>query len=231
MDPNRAGCGRPVTNALDELYEGRFSNREAIAKFEIWREIVAYLSRWIDPNEAVLDVACDRGYFVRWIRARERWASDIRDMRESLPADVRFVHSSGLELESVVGAQRFGTIFMSNYLEHLFSRDVVVEQLRVAARLLRPGGRLIVLQPNIRLVGQRYWDFIDHHVALTDQSLVEAAELANLRTVKLIPRFLPYSTKSRLPSTPLLVRAYLAFPPAWWLLGKQTLYVGTPGPA
>ena len=133
-----------------------------------------------------------------------------------------------LELESEVGTQRFGTIFMSNYLEHLFSRDVVAEQMRVAARLLLPGGHLIVLQPNIRFVGQRYWDFIDHHVALTDGSLEEAAQLASLRTVKIIPRFLPYSTKGRLPSSPMLVRAYLRFPPAWWVLGKQTLYVGTP---
>ena len=84
-----------------------------------------------------------------------------------------------------------------------------------------------MLQPNIRYVGQRYWDFIDHHVALTDRSLVEAAELASLQTVKLIPRFLPYSTKGRLPTNPLLVRAYLRFPPAWRLLGKQTLYIGT----
>lgn len=227
MDPRGTHDRAPVTGALNELYEGRFSNREVMAKFEVWREIVAYLSRWIDPSEAVLDIACDRGYFIRWVHARERWASDVRDMRESLPADVRFVHSSGLELESDVGSQRFGTIFMSNYLEHLFSRDVVVEQLRVAARLLVPGGHVIVLQPNIRLVGQRYWDFIDHHVALTDRSLVEAADLAGLRTTQVFPRFLPYSTKGRLPSTPLLVRAYLHFPPAWLLLGRQTLYVGT----
>ena len=85
-----------------------------------------------------------------------------------------------------------------------------------------------MLQPNIRFVGQHYWDFIDHHVALTERSLVEAAELAGLRTVKLVPRFLPYTTKGRLPSSPALVRAYLRFPPAWWLLGKQTLYVGSP---
>ena len=216
-----------MTKALDELYEGRFSDREIKAKFEIWREIVAYLSRWIDPNEAVLDIACDRGYFLRWVHARERWASDIRDMRASLPADVHFIHTSALELESEVGSQRFGTIFMSNYLEHLFSRDVVVEQLRVADRLLLPGGHVIVLQPNIRLVGPRYWDFIDHHVPLTDRSLVEAAELAGLRTVKVIPGFLPYSTKGRLPNNPFLLRAYFRFPPAWWFLGKQTLYVGT----
>ena len=87
---------------------------------------------------------------------------------------------------------------------------------------------MIVLQPNMRLVGPRYWDFIDHRVALTERSLLEAAELANLRTVELITRFLPYSTKGRLPTAPGLVRAYLRFRPAWWLMGRQTLYVGTP---
>ena len=167
-------------------------------------------------------------YFLRWVQASERWATDIRDVRDTLPPDVEFVRASGLELESALGGKQFGTIFMSNYLEHLDSSDAVVEQMRVAARLLLPGGNLIVLQPNIRFVGQHYWDFIDHHVALTERSLVEAAELAGLRTVKLVPRFLPYTTKGRLPSSPALVRAYLSFPPAWWLLGKQTLYVGSP---
>lgn len=104
----------------------------------------------------------------------------------------------------------------------------MVEQLRVAHRLLRPGGRVIVLQPNIRLVGGAYWDFIDHRVALTE-SLVEAGELAGLRAVAVLTRFLPYSTKGCLPVHPLLVRAYLRFPPAWWLFGRQTLYVAEAG--
>src|SRR5436309_2517447 len=38
--------------------------------------------------------------------------------------------------------------------------------------------------------------------------------------------FLPYAPKGRLPQGPAFVRAYLAFPPAWLLFGKQTLYVG-----
>ena len=84
---------------------------------------------------------------------------------------------------------------------------------------------MIVLQPNIRLVGGRYWDFIDHRVALTDVSLTEAAELAGLRPRMLIKRFLPYTTKARLPTRPLLVRAYLKVRPAWLLLGKQSLLV------
>ena len=55
----------------ERAHEGRSSDREVAAKVEIWREIVAYLSRWIDPNEAVLDIACDRGYFLRWVHARQ----------------------------------------------------------------------------------------------------------------------------------------------------------------
>jgi SAM-dependent methyltransferase len=215
-----------VTRLLPELYQARFDEREVSAKDAVWREIVRYLRRYIDLEAPVLDLACDRGHFIRWVDARERWATDIRDMAAALPSQVQFVQASGLELAGLLPADHFGTIFMSNYLEHLESSDAVIDQLRVASGLLRPGGRVVVLQPNIRLVGPRYWDFIDHRVALTERSLLEAAELAGLATVDLITRFLPYSTKGRLPTAPALVRAYLAFRPAWWLMGKQTLFVG-----
>jgi SAM-dependent methyltransferase len=217
-----------VREAPSDLYEARFSEGEASAKDAVWREIVRYLAQWVDPSTPLVDIGCDRGHLLRWVRASERWGVDIRDVAAALPPDVRFVHASGLEVADRVPAGYFGTVLMSNYLEHLESGDAVIAQLRVAAKLLRPGGNLIVLQPNIRLVGQAYWDFIDHRVALTENSLGEAAEMAGLRTVRLITRFLPYSTKSHLPTNPVLVRAYLRVPAAWWLLGKQTLYVGTP---
>jgi SAM-dependent methyltransferase len=215
-----------VTGTLPDLYQARFDEREVSAKDAVWRETVRFLQRYIDADAPLLDLACDRGHFIRFARASERWATDIRDVKASLPDEVTFVQASGLDLAAHLPAGHFGTVFMSNYLEHLESGDAVIEQLRVASELLRPGGRVIILQPNIRLVGPRYWDFIDHKVALTDRSLLEAAELAGLRTVDLITRFLPYSTKGRLPSHPLLVRAYLACRPAWLVLGRQTLFVG-----
>lgn len=214
-----------MSRLLPELYDARFDEREVSAKDAVWLEIVAYLQRYVDAGAPILDIACDRGHFIRWVRGLERWATDIRDMRPALPEDVRFVQASGLDLASVIPNGYFGTVFMSNYLEHLETSDAVVEQLRVVRQLLRPGGRAIVLQPNIRLVGPRYWDFIDHKVALTERSLLEAAELAQLHTVELITRFLPYSTKGRLPTDARLVRAYLRLRPAWWLLGRQTLLV------
>lgn len=212
-----------------DLYDVRFAANETAAKDRIWREIVAYLGRWIDPSAPVLDIGCDRGHFIRFVDASERWATDVRDVSAALPSDVRFLLGSGLDLTELAPPGHFGTVFMSNYLEHLPTQEAVVRQLDVARQLLRPDGKVIVLQPNIRLVGPRYWDFIDHKVALTESSLVEAASIAGLRTVDLIVRFLPYSTKGRLPADPRLVRLYLRLPFAWRFLGRQTLYIGTPG--
>jgi ubiquinone/menaquinone biosynthesis C-methylase UbiE len=210
---------------LSSIYARRFSPADGATQDRIWREITAHLQRHV-PAGPVLDIGCDRGHFIRNVEAAERWAVDLREVGAELPGDVKFTRASGLELDKVLPTSYFGAVFMSNYLEHLDSAGAVIEQLRVARELARPGGRVIVLQPNIRLVGGAYWDFIDHKVALTDTSLVEAAGLAGLRTVSVTPRFLPYTTKSRLPQHPALVRAYLKCPPAWLLMGKQTLYVG-----
>lgn len=211
---------------LKEVYDLRFDERDRAAKDAIWRELGRFFQRYIKPDGKVIDIACDAGYFIRNVHAAERWATDIRPVGDELPRDVRFVRASGLELDSVVPNDYFDLAFFSNYLEHLPSTEAVLEQLRVAHALLKPGGRVLILQPNIRLVGGSYWDFIDHQTALTEKSLAEAARMSGFRTEQVIARFLPYTTKSRLPQSPALVRAYLAFPPAWLLFGKQTLYVG-----
>jgi SAM-dependent methyltransferase len=211
---------------LRRVYSRRFSEADAEQKHAIWREIARYLQRYVREDGAVLDIACDRGYFICHVQAGEKWASDVRDMRGLLPDSIRFVRSEGVVLDQHLPCRYFDVVFMSNYLEHLESGECVIEQLRTVARLLKPTGVLVILQPNIRLVGESYWDFIDHKVALTEKSLVEAADLAGFRTRDLITRFLPYTTKSRFPQRPSFVRTYLRFRPAWFLLGKQTLYVG-----
>jgi SAM-dependent methyltransferase len=211
---------------LKEVYEQRFSEEDQVAKEAIWKELGRFLQRYIVPDARVLDIACDLGYFIRNIRASERWATDIRDVAGSLPKDVHFVRASGLELAEVLPNDNFDLAFFSNYLEHLPSTEAVLQQLRVTFSILKPGGKVLILQPNIRLIGGSYWDFIDHQTALTEKSLAEAAVMAGFTTKKVIARFLPYTTKSRLPQHPALVRAYLAFPPAWLVLGKQTLYLG-----
>ena len=212
----------------ETVYDLRFGEHERSAKEVVWREIGRFLQRrYIPTNAKVMDIGSDTGYFIRNIAAAERWASDLRDTSASMPDEVRFLQSDGLALAEVAPNDYFDVVFMSNYLEHLDSAETVIEQLRVAHRLLRVGGRLVVLQPNIKLVGPAYWDFIDHRVPLTEESLGEAARFAGFNELEVIRSFLPYSVKGRLPAHRLLVRLYLAFPPIWRLMGKQTLYVGT----
>lgn len=214
-------------SAAVSIYDLRFGERERSAKEHVWRELGRFLqARYLPTAARVMDLATDAGYFIRNVTAEERWASDLRDMSAQMPPGVRFLQSDGLLLGEVAPNNYFDVVFMSNYLEHLDAAETVIEQLRVVRRLLRVGGQVIVLQPNIKLVGNAYWDFIDHRVALTDESLVEAATFAGFETVDLIRRFLPYSVKGRLPTSARLVRAYLGFRPAWWLMGRQTLYVG-----
>ena len=213
---------------LDRIYEHRFGHGDALEKDRVWKEIARYLQRWVPAGARVLDVACDLGYFIRNVEAGERWATDLRDVSSSLGPGVRFVQVDGLSLGDAVPHDYFDVVFVSNYLEHLPNRDAVVTQLAEIRAVMKRDARLIVLQPNIRYVGAAYWDFIDHHVALTDRSLVEAASAAGFEVERLIRQFLPYTTKSRLPRSSWLVRAYLRVPLAWRIMGKQTLLIARP---
>jgi SAM-dependent methyltransferase len=226
FDPDEAPGRNAPPIVLKEVYEQRFDEADQARKEAIWRELGRFFQRYIGPQDRVVDIACDLGYFIRNIRAGERWATDIRDVGATLPPDVHFIRASGLDLADVLPNDSFDLAFFSNYLEHLASTEAVLEQLRVAFALLKPGGKVLILQPNIRLIGGSYWDFIDHQTALTEKSLAEAATMAGFRTRQIIARFLPYTTKSRFPQHPLLVRAYLHVPPAWLMFGKQTLYIG-----
>jgi len=216
-----------VNSGVDEtaIYAGRFPAAETERRYGMWQEIGAYLQRYVPRDSVVLDIGAGEGYLIASLAARERWATDLRPPLESLAPLMRFVRGSGLEPDASLVRGAFDRVLMSNYLEHLPSADHVIRQFQVVHDLLRPGGQVIVLQPNVRYVGGAYWDFIDHKVPLTHHSLDEAATLAGLRMVRTVVRFLPYTTKGRLPVDRRLVRLYLRVPLVWRLMGQQTLYI------
>lgn len=106
-------------------------------------------------------------------------------------------------------------VMISNVLEHLSGRDEIMRLLLDIRALLKKNGSLLIIQPTIDLVGQRYWDFFDHIVPMTRASLLEALMIAGFSTKQYIPRFLPYSTKLFLPMPTFLLTLYLAIP--WFL--------------
>lgn len=56
MDSNGSGRGADLMADLDKVYWTRFPEAAEASKDRIWREIVAYLERWIDPAAPVLDI-------------------------------------------------------------------------------------------------------------------------------------------------------------------------------
>jgi SAM-dependent methyltransferase len=122
-------------------------------------------------------------------------------------------------------ASSVDVVLMSNFLEHLRSKEEVLKTLADVSSILRAGGVLLILQPNIRYAYKEYWDFFDHHLPLSDKSLVEALRITGFEIERLVPRFLPYTTKSAKPRYAFLVRAYLHCPLAWKIMGKQMFVV------
>ena len=59
-------------------------------------------------------------------------------------------------------------------------------------------------------------------MVLTDRSLVEGLEATGFTVVELRVRFLPFTSRSRLPRWPWAVSLYLRVRPLQWLLGSQT---------
>jgi len=209
-----------------KLYRNRFSQREQDAKDRIWRVLVEhFFQRYVALDATVLDLACGYGEFIRHVRAARKIAVDINaDSGARLPPPIEF-HLSPATRLSFLADDSVDVCFTSNFLEHLPSKTVVDEVLAEVHRVLRPGGRFVALQPNIKYAYAEYWDFYDHHTALSHLSAAEGVTLAGFDVVELIDRFLPFSTKSALPKHPALVRAYLACPWAWKVLGKQFLIV------
>ena len=182
---------------------------------------------------AVLDLACDRGDFIRNIDAVVScWACDMRYMSRSICRSRRPVR--GRPMVSL-SRRRF-------QLDHFDPR--VHEQLPRAPaewgdagcgaaacrplRVLKPGGRAMVLQPNIRLDRAAYWDFIDHNVALTEKSLVEAAVARGLPYGHADHALPPVYDERAAPRCRAGSRGSICgLPPAWFVFGKQTLYVGS----
>jgi hypothetical protein len=93
---------------------------------------------------------------------------------------------------------------------------------------LVPGGVLALMGPNFKYCARDYFDCADHLLALTHVSVQELLFAARYRVTEVVPRFLPFSFRSRLPASPRLTRWYLRMPMLWPLRGKQFLILATP---
>ena len=214
--------------ALKELYAHRFGPKERAQKEALWKVLCqSFFQRYVSESDVVVDLGAGYCEFINNIRCGRKVAVDLNEeTRQYAAGDVTVILEPAGAVASLEDASA-DIVFASNLFEHLPSKEALVSVLREIRRLLRPGGRLLVLQPNIRYAYKEYWDYFDHYLPLSHLSLSEVLLLEGFTIDEVRPRFLPYTVKSRLPKLPLLARLYLYLRPLHMLVGKQMFLVAS----
>lgn len=193
------------------------------ARRGVWREIVRYVAADVGPVETVIELGPGYGDFIDQYPAKRRIAFDLNpETRAWIGPEVE-LHvdcASGL---ATLPAESADLVFASNFLEHL-DAPAVEEILEAAHRVLRPGGRIALIQPNHRRCAEHYFDDPTHVTVFDDRNIREWLVCAGFRVTRVDPGLLPFSMKSRAPKWPLLVRLYLHSP--WRPLAAQMYVVG-----
>jgi SAM-dependent methyltransferase len=213
----------PDRDQLKTIYARRFEATTAYRN-EIWKVLTGcFFNRWVRPEHDVLDLGCGYGEFINNISCARKWAMDLNpETARRVQPGIEFLQQD-CSAPWPLPENRLDVVFTSNFFEHLPDKACLTRTIQQAYRCLKPGGKLVALGPNIKYLAGRYWDFFDHHVALTEQSLVEALEIEGFRVTEVIDRFLPY-TMQKAPQYPVFfVRLYVAVPLVWRFMGGQFL--------
>lgn len=209
------------------LYDIRFNQTGVEKRRAVWRVLCdSFFSKLVPADATILDIACGYGEFINHIVAKKKYAIDLNtDSPAHLNPDVTFLHTVATDL-SALPQNAFDVVFTSNFLEHLRDKSQLDLVLSQVMGLLKSGGKLIVVGPNIRYAYAEYWDFYDHYLPLSHLSLVEAMMLAGFQPERVVDRFLPYTMNNGAPTADFIIKTYLKLPFAWKIFGKQFLVVG-----
>jgi len=194
---------------MDKYFNTRFSydKRREI----VWKVICKFLERYIDINDVVVDIGAGYCDFINNIKAKEKYAVDLYD-------DFRYYANS--DIKTFVGdctnlyffeANFFDVFFSSNLLEHLTLQQIM-QTLKEFNRVLKQNGKLILLLPNFKYCYKKFYDDYTHITPLTEYSICDILKTQGFEILRVFPKFLPFSLKSKFPVSTFLVKLYLVLP-------------------
>ncbi|MDD5678981.1 MAG: class I SAM-dependent methyltransferase [Kiritimatiellae bacterium] len=203
---------RPAASELSRIYPATYQSYS----FHKNRNLTFMIRNWILerrrmrsfmpllPEEgAVLDIGCGDPCFLEALRRMgsrklQLWGNDINPAVLAHLETAGFKAAEGRFEEINLPAGSFNVIFMRNIIEHVANP---MDMLAKAFRLLRPGGKLIVLTPNTDCLSARffknsYWFeyHIPRHWTLFDPiSFSRAARECGFKVTAIKFRHSPYS--------------------------------------
>jgi SAM-dependent methyltransferase len=210
---------------LTQIYENRFSGHENYRK-RVWKILIHdFFSKWVKSTDHILDLGCGYGEFINHISCEVRHAMDLNPKTKSLLDKEIIFHQQDCSESWEIGHNSLDLVFTSNFFEHLPNKESLDRTMGEIKKTLKPGGRIIAMGPNISVLKGKYWDFWDHHVPLSEQSLCELLRIHDFTIEQSYSKFLPYNMV-RVKERPLfLVSLYLKIPFLWKLFGKQFLII------
>ena len=153
------------------------------------REIVGSSVRWLEAgeNKRLLDVGCGNGRFLDQMRQLgwkvagiEPDGEAVSVAREKFDLDVLL----GSLVEARFADGHFDAITMNHVIEHVSDP---IELLKECRRVLKPGGKLVVVTPNINSMGYHvfgeYWRGLEvprHLTLFSPQALRSCAKSAGM---------------------------------------------------
>jgi SAM-dependent methyltransferase len=206
---------------MNTYYKTRYEYDERRNK--VWKAITELLQKYIDPqHDSVLDLGSGYCNFINNIQAKKKYAVDIQASSGGYVSDdVVFYSSTSSDLH-MFPDKLIDVVFSSNLFEHL-SDDGLHKTFQEISRITSDNAKLIIIQPNYRYCYKEYFDDYTHKKVFSHVSLVDFVKLYHFEPLKLYPRFLPLTFKSKFPNSYLLTKLYLYSP--FKFLAKQMLLV------
>lgn len=160
--------------ATDELYvQGGAGRAQTFAR------CARLLERWRRPPGRLLDVGCAAGFFVK-AAAERGWDACGVEPCAWLAAWGRQHITPQLHATTLAGAQfpdaSFDVLTMWDVLEHV---PDPMSELRECARVLKPGGLLVINFPDFssvsaRLTGRHWWFLLSNHLYYFSRRVMRA---------------------------------------------------------
>lgn len=182
----------------------------------IWRAVAEYIQqKYIPKDWRVMDLGAGYCDFIHHIEAREKHALDVFEKLPEIARPDVHAHVGTCTDMSMFGNDSLDCIFASNLFEHL-THDELLDTIAEVRRVLRPDGRLILLQPNFKYCYRTYFDDYTHLQIFTHMGMTDLLGMAGMEVEAMHAKFLPVNMKStlrlRIPFLGTIVRMYMRSP-------------------